>query len=224
MEKFVAYYRVSTARQGQSQLGLKAQQESVLRFVRSGEVIAEFTEIETGTNKRNRPVLEEAITLCRKEGATLVIAKLDRLARNVVFVSSLMESKVPFKAVDMPEANELTIHIMASIAQHEAKVISTRIKEALKQSSKKLGSPQNLTNEARQKGLQKIQEKHKANPNSLRARAYVYSMPYSDLSLSEIARRLNANCFETANGKRFTATQVKRLLSWSVNKNSQIQV
>jgi DNA invertase Pin-like site-specific DNA recombinase len=214
MEKFVAYYRVSTARQGHSQLGLKAQQESVHRFVRHGEIIEELTEIETGTNKRHRPVLDRAIEICRKHNAVLVIAKLDRLARNVAFVSSLMESKVPFKAVDMPEANELTIHIMAAIAQHEAKVISTRIKEALKHSEKKLGCPENLTHEARRKGLQLINQRHKQNPNSLRARAYINSMPYRELSLTEIARKLNENHFETARGKRFTATQVKRLLSW----------
>ena len=101
--KYVAYYRVSTKKQGESQLGLKAQKHAVERFISPDLIDAEFTEIETGTNKRYRPILNEAIELCAKTGATLIIAKLDRLARNVSFVSSLMDSKVKFKAVDMPE-------------------------------------------------------------------------------------------------------------------------
>lgn len=210
--KYIAYYRVSTQRQGQSQLGLKAQREAVERFISPELIDKEFTEVETGTNKRNRPILNEAIELCKKYDATLIIAKLDRLARNVAFVSSLMDSKVKFKAVDMPEANELTIHIMSAIAQHEAKVISTRIKEALKQSNKKLGTPKNLTNEARQKGLNKIQEQHATNENRLRAIAFLKGLDYNNMKLREVAELLNTNKFRTARGKEFTPTQVSRLI------------
>lgn len=134
--KFVSYIRVSTARQGASGLGLEAQQEAVARFLNGGswELVAEFQEVETGKGAdalSKRPQLRAALDACCKHGATLVIAKLDRLARNVHFVSGLMESKVKFVACDMPEANELTIHIMAAFAEHEAKRISQRTKDAL---------------------------------------------------------------------------------------------
>ena len=134
--KFIAYYRVSTARQGTSGLGLEAQKGAVSRFLNGGswELLGEFVEIETGKGAdalAKRPQLKAALDSCLREGATLVIAKLDRLARNVYFVSGLMESRVKFVACDMPEANELTIHIMAAFAEHEAKRISQRTKDAL---------------------------------------------------------------------------------------------
>jgi len=210
--KYVAYYRVSTKKQGESGLGLKAQREAVSRFISPDSIFQEFEEIETGTNKKHRPILKEALELCKKENAVLIIAKLDRLARNVAFVSSLMDSGVKFKAVDMPEANELTIHIMSAIAQHEAKVISTRIKDALAQSDKKLGNPDNLTLEAKKKGLNKILEQRKNNPNKKRALAFLKSMDREGMTLRDIAETLNINEFKTARGREFTATQVSRLL------------
>ena len=182
--KYIAYYRVSTKRQGESQLGLKAQKHAVERFISPDLIDQEFTEIETGTSKRYRPILNEAIELCKKTGATLIIAKLDRLARNVAFVSSLMDSKVKFKAVDMPEANELTIHIMSAIAQHEAKAISKRVKEGLAQSKKKLGTPANLTEKARLRGLESIRHKAKNNLHNKRALAFVRGLDYKKLKLS----------------------------------------
>ena len=217
--KYIAYYRVSTKRQGESQLGLKAQKHAVERFISPDLIDQEFTEIETGTNKRYRPILNEAIELCKKTGATLIIAKLDRLARNVAFVSSLMDSQVKFKAVDMPQANELTIHIMSAIAQHEAKAISKRVKEGLAQSTKKLGTPANLTEEARLRGLESIRHKAKNNPNNKRALAYVKMMKERNelkkrkkLKLREIAEELNSEGFKTSTGKDFGTTQVIRLL------------
>jgi DNA invertase Pin-like site-specific DNA recombinase len=217
--KYIAYYRVSTKKQGESQLGLKAQKESVERFINPNLIDREFIEIETGTNKKYRPILNEAIELCKKYDATLIIAKLDRLARNVSFVSSLMDSKVTFKAVDMPEANELTIHIMSAIAQHEAKVISTRIKEALAikklelhKSGGKLGNPQYLTDEAKAKGLASIKEKALNNAHNKRALAFVSGLKYEDMKLREIAERLNQNGFKTSTGKDFGTTQVIRIL------------
>ena len=211
--KYVAYYRVSTKKQGESQLGLKAQKHAVERFISPDLIDKEFTEIETGTNKKYRPILNEAIELCAKTGATLIIAKLDRLARNVSFVSSLMDSKVKFKAVDMPEANELTIHIMSAIAQHEAKAISKRVKEGLAQSKKKLGNPQNLTDEAKAKGLESIKHKAKHNPHNKRALAFVRSLNYADMKLRQIAEQLNENGFKTSTGKDFATTQVIRVLA-----------
>jgi len=134
--KFIAYYRVSTQKQGQSGLGLDAQKQAVMNFLNGGqwELVQEFTEIETGKGADaldKRPQLKAAIDAAKRQKATLIIAKLDRLARNVHFVSGLMETKVKFVACDMPEANELTIHIMAAFAEHEAKRISQRTKDAL---------------------------------------------------------------------------------------------
>ena len=100
--KFIAYYRVSTRKQGLSGLGLEAQRDAVRKYIAPEFIDAEFTEVETGTNKKHRPELAKALELCRKHNATLLIAKLDRLARNVSFVSSLMDSDVKFKAVDFP--------------------------------------------------------------------------------------------------------------------------
>jgi len=209
---YVTYCRVSTKKQGESTLGLLAQQSALLKYLGNQSIIKEFVEIETGTNKRYRPILNEAIELCKKENAILVIAKLDRLARNVSFVSSLMDSKVKFIAVDMPEANELTIHIMAAIAQHEAKLISVRIKEALAQSNKKLGSPQNLTDEARLRGLNTIRINHQRNENILRASAFLRNIDHSKLTLTKMANILNENKFMTAQGKQYSASQVSRIL------------
>jgi len=210
--KYVAYYRVSTKRQGESQLGLKAQKHAVERFISPEMIDKEFTEVETGTSKRYRPILNEAIELCKNTGATLIIAKLDRLARNVAFVSSLMDSQVKFKAVDMPEANERTIHRMSAIAQHEAKAISKRVKEGLAQSTKKLGTPANLTEEARLRGLESIKHKAKTNLNNRRALAYIKTKNRKKLTLREIAEDLNSNGFKTSTGKDFGTTQVIRLL------------
>src|SRR3954471_2471435 len=129
---FVAYYRVSTARQGRSGLGLEAQKKAVSDFLNGGpwQLLAEFVEIESGKTD-DRPELEQALATCELSGAALVVAKLDRLSRNLAFLAKLQESGARFVAADMPEANELTIHIMAAVAQAERKAISTRTKEAL---------------------------------------------------------------------------------------------
>jgi DNA invertase Pin-like site-specific DNA recombinase len=146
--KFVAYYRVSTARQGRSGLGLAAQQAAVHEHLNGGKwrIVAEFTEVESGKRADNRPKLAEALAACRVHGATLIIAKLDRLARNVAFVSNLMEAGVDFEAVDFPAANRLTVHILAAVAEHEARMISERTKAALaaaKRRGVKLGGIRN---------------------------------------------------------------------------------
>lgn len=139
MRKAVAYYRVSTDQQGRSGLGLEAQQTAVTSFAgHSGyNILQEFTEVESG-RKKNRPILQEALTFCKKQKAVLIIAKLDRLGRNVAFISALMESRAEFVAVDNPHANSLHLHIMAAFAEHERNQISIRTKEAL-QSAKRRG-------------------------------------------------------------------------------------
>src|ERR1035437_1311250 len=130
--KFISYLRVSTQRQGRSGLGLEAQRKAVTDYLNGGrwELMQELIEVESGKSK-DRPKLAEALRLCRVYNATLLVAKLDRLARNVAFVSALMEAKVRFVAADLPEANELTVHIMAAMAEYEAKAISARTKAAL---------------------------------------------------------------------------------------------
>src|SRR6516162_2201556 len=130
--KFVAYYRVSTAKQGVSGLGLEAQRTAVLDYLNGGrwKLVGEFKEVESGKDS-GRPALAKALAACRVHNATLIIAKLDRLARNVAFISNLMEAGVEFVAVDFPQANRLTVHILAAVAEHEAAMISARTKAAL---------------------------------------------------------------------------------------------
>ena len=144
MVDFVSYLRVSTDKQGITGLGMDAQRESVLRYVSTrGRLLAEFIEVESG-RKENRPQLRAALEECRRRRAVLLIARLDRLARNVAFIANLMNSDVEFVAVDMPQANRLTIHILAAVAEHEREMISQRTKAALaaaKARGIKLGNP-----------------------------------------------------------------------------------
>jgi DNA invertase Pin-like site-specific DNA recombinase len=130
MTRYVAYFRCSTRKQGQSGLGLDAQREAVKRFIGENKPIAEFEEVESGT-RADRPALDAALRECRLRGATLVIAKLDRLSRSVSFISRLMEEGADFVAVDMPSANRFTLHIMAAMAEQEREMISHRTKVAL---------------------------------------------------------------------------------------------
>lgn len=129
---FVAYYRVSTKRQGKSGLGLEAQRLAVEAFLNGGDwqLIEEYTEVETGT-RNDRPQLQEAMALCKATGAKLLVAKIDRLSRNAEFLLSLKNSGVDFVAADMPDANRLTIGIMSVIAEQERELISKRTTEAL---------------------------------------------------------------------------------------------
>src|SRR5437016_5331644 len=134
--KYIAYFRVSTARQGRSGLGLEAQRQAVRTHLNGVKPLSEFVEVESG-RRSDRPKLTEALSACRVHKATLVIAKLDRLARNVAFVSNLMDAGVEFEAVDFPQANRLTIHILAAVAEHEARMISERTCAALAAAKKR---------------------------------------------------------------------------------------
>lgn len=137
-QKWVCYYRVSTQRQGNSGLGLEAQREAVARYVDGkGAVMAEFTEIESGKRSVNRPELRNALELCKRMRGTLVLAKLDRLARNVHFISGLMESNVEFVAVDQPTKDRFMLHLQAAFAEEEGRRISQRTKEALAASKRR---------------------------------------------------------------------------------------
>ena len=141
--RYVAYLRVSTERQGRSGLGLDAQRQAIADFCDGHPPVAEFVEIESG-KRDERPQLAKALHRAKVTGAKLLIAKLDRLSRNVGFIAALQDSGVKFVCADMPEANELTVHLFAAIAQHERKTISQRTKVALaaaKRRGQKLGNP-----------------------------------------------------------------------------------
>ena len=131
--KHVAYYRVSTGKQGRSGLGLEAQREAVRTYLNGGkwELVSEFTEVESGKRHENRPKLQEALELCKLTGATLIVAKLDRLSRDAAFLLTLQNAGARFVCADMPDANSLTVGIMALVAQQEREAISSRTKAAL---------------------------------------------------------------------------------------------
>jgi len=215
-KKYIGYYRCSTAEQGKSGLGLDGQKTVVKNYVSGhGKLIAEFIEVETGTNKKVRVEIQKALQLAIKEKATLVIAKLDRLARNVSFVSSLMESGVEFVACDMPTANNFTIHIFAALAEQEAKLISERTKSALSElkiKGVKLGNPQNLTTQARMKGTLVRIENAKNNSNNIKARAMAKLLKDKAMNYLSIAAELNHLGYETSRGSIYRAETVKRLL------------
>ena len=214
---YVSYLRQSTKKQSLSNLGIEAQREIIQKYLGQIQPIAEFVETESG-KKTDRPKLAEALELCRKTKSTLIVAKLDRLSRNVAFTSKLLESDVEIKFCDFPEANRLVLHIIASIAEYEAGLISTRTKQALKAKKARgvsLGKPENLVNNLR-KAISKsnLTNKQKAldNDNNRRAIAMLKVMATQDHSLSEMARRLNEEGFVTSRGKKFSAWQVSVLL------------
>ncbi|AYA37575.1 recombinase family protein [Hymenobacter oligotrophus] len=212
MKKYVAYYRVSTAKQGQSGLGLEAQQASVQGYVKNaGSIVSEFVEVESGKNN-SRPQLASAIAESKAAGATLLIAKLDRLSRDAAYIMTL---DVPFVAVDMPELNTLTKGIFASMAQHERELISTRTKAALqakKQRGEALGNVSNLTDAGRLKGQQVRQENAKTNAANVQAAMLIELLREKGKSLREIANVLNASGYKTRRGCSYTAAAVQRLI------------
>jgi DNA invertase Pin-like site-specific DNA recombinase len=217
--KFVSYLRVSTQRQGKSGLGLEAQRDAVAGYLNGGQwtLVSEIVEVESG-KRSDRPELAKALSLCRLHRAVLLVAKLDRLARNVAFISALMESGVKFVAVDLPQANELTVHIMAAMAEYEAKAIKARTKAALavaKARGKKLGGlrwditkvgdkGRKVALRTRQESAAKyradvlplIQEKQRQGATTLRA----------------IAEALNAEGTPAPRGGEWSAVQVQRIL------------
>jgi DNA invertase Pin-like site-specific DNA recombinase len=211
--KFVAYFRVSTDKQGRSGLGLEAQREAVLTYLDGGRwsLVQEFVEVESG--KRNdRPELAAALAACKKHKARLIIAKLDRLSRNLAFIATLMDSGVEFIAVDNPHANKLTVHILAAVAQHEREMIGQRTRDALqaaKARGKKLGNP-------------KLADARKlaVHGNKLSAARYaanvlpvIREIQASGVkSLRGVARALAARGIATARGGAWTPVQVSDIL------------
>jgi DNA invertase Pin-like site-specific DNA recombinase len=222
---FVAYYRVSTQKQGRSGLGLEAQRQAVHDYLNGGKwrLVAEVVEVESG-KRSDRPKLQEALALCRLHGARLLVAKLDRLARNVAFISTLMERKVAFVACDMPDVNELTIHVLAAVAQHEAKAISERTKAALaaaKQrhrirapNAKRIGNDgRYLKNRDVGTARSVAVRKAKADQRAADLRPVIESLRASGIaSLRKIADALNERSIPAARGGTWSAAQVLRIM------------
>ena len=217
--RYIAYYRVSTKRQGKSGLGLEAQKNAVADYLNGGRwtLLDEVTEVESGT-RSDRPGLAKALALCRLHKATLLVAKMDRLSRNLHFLSGLMESGVDFIACDLPAANRLTIHVLAAVAEAEAEAISARTKAALaaaKARGVKLGGDRGNIASACRNGASA----------SARARGAEARRRAADLlpvieaikavgavSLRDIAAALNERSIPTARGGEWSAVQVRRVL------------
>lgn len=219
---FVAYYRVSTVRQGRSGLGLDAQKKAVADFLNGGswQLLAEFVEVESGKSD-DRPQLEQALAMCELSGATLVVAKLDRLSRNLAFLAKLQESGARFVAADMPEANELTIHIMAAVAQAERKAISTRTKEALaaaKARGVQLGGDRGNLQDLR-KGPARSAEirgtQASARAHKVRRQIEIIKAAGHGSSLRQIAAALNDRGITPPRGGKWHPAQVKGVLDRS---------
>lgn len=219
MRKFVAYLRVSTQRQGRSGLGLEAQRGAVRSFVesRGGQLLApEYVEVESG-KRTDRPELSKALQRCRVTGATLVVAKLDRLSRNAAFLMTLRDSGVEFVAADLPEANTMTVGVMAVVAQHEREAISQRTKAALaaaKVRGVKLGGKRNGASDIRRYQLDGVRAAvERADKLACDRLPEIERLRSEGLSLNAIARRLDAEGWLTSRGRRWTATAVKRTLA-----------
>lgn len=225
---YIAYYRVSTRRQADSGLGLEAQRRAVAELVRQrgGEVVEEFTEVESGKKTdRDRPALASAISRARRQKATLVVAKLDRLARHVSFMALLMDSGLEFVACDNPYANRLTVHIMSAIAEHERRIISQRTKEALAEAKARgqlLGSARPGHWEGKEStrlaGLQKARSKAVEVVRTNAVHAYrdmeqrLRELCTEGLSGRAIARVLEQERIPARRGVKWTGTQVLRVL------------
>lgn len=218
--KFVSYLRVSTARQGRSGLGLEGQRQAVEDYLNGGrwKLVSEFVEVESGKNN-DRPKLAEALAACRLYGATLVIAKFDRLSRNAAFLLTLRDEGVDFVACDMPDANRLTVGIMAVLAEYEREQISARTKAALgaaKRRGVKLGNPKHLTRKARGMGTEVSAKVRSAKAEQ---RAKDLAPILADLrahgagSLDALAKGLNDRGLPAPRGGTWSPVQVSRLLA-----------
>ena len=215
MAKFVAYLRVSTAKQGSSGLGLEAQQAAIKSFLKEGDrVVATFKEVESGKDDA-RPELAKALREVELTGAKLLVAKLDRLSRAVSFISCLMDSKVDFVACDQPDATPFSIHIYAAVAEHERNMISHRTKAALraaKERGVKLGGWREGPKVDQAKGT--AANRDRARSFNARVRDAIAELQAEGATnLSDLARRLNGRGIPTSRGGEWKATQVARVIA-----------
>lgn len=225
--QYVAYLRVSTQKQGYSGLGVEAQKQLIHNYLSDKIPIAEYIEVESGRKTdRGRPKLKEALELCRKTGAKLIVAKLDRLARNVAFLSQLLESDVDIVFCDFPQSNKMVLHILAAISQYEAELVATRTKQALaakKAQGYTLGNPEHLMDkldEAVAKSVETNKRKAEENPNNKRTAAMLKVLAKEGRTLQEMADYLNEQGFTTSKGYRFSRSSVYVLLKrYQINTN-----
>ena len=213
LPRFVAYYRVSTDRQGRSGLGLDAQREAVAGQVQraGGEIVVDFTEIESG-KRADRPELHAALAEAKRHHATLIIARLDRLSRNMAFIANLMDARVDFVACDNPHATRLTLHILAAVAEHEREMISARTKAALaiaKARGVKLGNPCPAL--ARERAA--ASHRNRADRFAGTVRDTIGGMATQGMSLRAIARELDRRGVPTSRGGMWQAVQVRAILA-----------
>lgn len=216
-QQFVSYLRVSTKKQGYSGLGLSAQKEIIEKYLSGLPPLAEYVEVESGRHN-DRKQLAAALSHCRKTGAILIVAKLDRLSRSVSFLSQLLESDVEIIFCDFPQANKMVLHILAAIAQYEAELTAARTRQALaakKSHGFKLGNPEHLMSkhkQAIQNSNSTNREKAAMNANNKRAVALLRTLTKQNLTLQQMADILNLDGFQTANGCSFKPNTVKRLI------------
>lgn len=216
--QFVSYLRVSTQRQGRSGLGLEAQREAVSAYLRGGRrtLLEEVLEVESG-KRSDRPALAKALALCRIHRARLLVAKLDRLARNVAFISALMEAGVEFEAIDLPQANRLTIHVMAAMAEYEAAAISARTKAALaaaKARGTKLGGARWQVGTVARQGSAASASVRRARAADHRADLLPVIEAIREsgaITLRQVAAALNRQGVPAVRGGLWTAAQVRRV-------------
>lgn len=217
MTSYVSYLRQSTAKQEKTGLGVEAQRNIIKSFIKEGVILAEYVETESG-KKSDRPKLQEALSFCRKTNSILIVAKLDRLSRNVAFTSRLLESDVEIIFCDFPKANRLILHIISSIAEYEANLISSRTRLALKvkkEKGAKLGKSENLLNKHDEAiAHSNITNRNKAqkNVNNMRAVALLKLLIKEGLTISQMTKRLNEQGFLSSRGCKFQAVQVQRLI------------
>lgn len=215
---FVSYLRVSTDRQGKSGLGLEAQRKAVADHVEAkGRIAAEFVEVESG-KKNDRPQLARALSEAKRIGAVLLIAKLDRLARNVAFIANLLESGVEIAAADMPEANRFLLHVMAAVAEHEARMISDRTRAALaaaKARGAALGWSMPSRAEEQRHAARKgaVRNVQKADRHAANVLPVVRQIAARGVSLRQIADELNARGIKTARGGLWYAATVRNIMA-----------
>ena len=221
LSRAVAYLRVSTSRQGRSGLGLEVQRRIISDYLasRNWEQIEEFVEIESG-RKDDREQLMKALRLCQITGATLIIAKLDRLSRDAHFIGSVMKSNIDFVACDLPEANKFTISIFAALAEHERELISQRTRDALhaaKDKGRRLGTPANLTKDAADRGRSVGNYACTCKANKFAADLQPLLREYlaDCMSMNRIATELNNRGILTPRGStgRWTARAVINVLA-----------
>lgn len=198
-------------------MGIEAQREIIQKHLHDKTPIAEYVEIESG-RKKDRPKLKEALMLCRKTEAILIVAKLDRLARNVSFLSNLLENDVEIVFCDFPQANKMMLHILSAISQYEAELIAARTRSAL-QAKKvrgcKLGNPEHLMDkheQAIQNSIRACKRKADSNPNNTRAVAMLRTLVKENHTLKEIADILNKEGFVTSQGCSFSKSTVYKLI------------